>query len=133
MPTAHLVSTTSRGAIDLPPLSIRWREGWGERPRATLLPTGLPPLPIRWREGWGERPRATLLPTGLLPLPIGWGEGRGEGPGFLRPVVLTRFARLTAARGVLLDDGTMIALTTGELGNSISPALLRAQVRAEHT
>src|SRR6266446_3008850 len=63
---AHLVSTTNRRAIPLLPLSIRWRKGWGERPRATLLPAGLPPLPI------------------------GWGEGRGEGPSFLRAVVLTR-------------------------------------------
>src|SRR6266566_1857552 len=51
---AHLLSTTNRRAIPLPPLSIRWREGWGERPRATLLPAGLPPLPIGWGEGWGE-------------------------------------------------------------------------------
>src|SRR6266566_8151112 len=61
----HLVIATSRRAIPLLPLSIGWREGWGERPRATLLPAGLPPLPI------------------------GWGEGRGEGPCFLRPVGLT--------------------------------------------
>src|SRR5438046_6173815 len=109
MTTAHLVSTSSRLAIHFPPLSIRWREGWGERPRPTLLPAALPPLPI------------------------GWGEGRGEGPGFLRPVVLTRFARMTAARGVLLDDGAMIPLTSSEWTKANSPAYLRAQARAEQS
>src|SRR5437879_4354524 len=54
--------------------------------------TPLLPLSIGWREGWGERPRATLLPAGLLPLSHPMGEGRGEGPSFLRPVVLTRGA-----------------------------------------
>src|SRR6266571_7418052 len=65
---AQLVSTTNHRAIPLLPLSIGWREGWGERPRATLLPAGLPPLPI------------------------GRGEGRGEGPCFLRPVSFWRDA-----------------------------------------
>src|SRR5260370_25665314 len=39
---AHLVSTTNCRALTLLPLSIRWREGSGESPRATLLPAGLP-------------------------------------------------------------------------------------------
>src|SRR6266568_8290968 len=116
MTTAHLVSTTSRRAIPLLPLSIGWREGWGERPRPTLLPAALPPLPTRCDGAAARR--------------VGWGEGRGEGPDFLRPLVLTRFARMTAARGVLLDDGTMIALTTREPGNSNSPAFRRAWPRA---
>src|SRR6266571_914516 len=61
-PGAHLVSTTNRRAIPPLPLSIGWREGWGERPRATLLPAGLPPLPIGWGEGRGEG--SCVSPTG---------------------------------------------------------------------
>src|SRR5207245_756912 len=72
---ANLVSTASRRVIPLLPFCIRWREGWGERPRATLLPAGVPPLPIGW----------------------------GEGQSFLRPLELTRCARTDAETGGSVD------------------------------
>jgi len=48
-------------------LSCKFAWGWLRSIFGFSLP--LLPLSINRREGWGERPRATLLPAGLLPLP----------------------------------------------------------------
>src|SRR5436305_960067 len=74
------------------------------------------PLSIKWREGWGERPCGTRLTVVLLPLPFRRGEGRGEGSVrrggikmrtlrarhsiFLFPFLIPRFFSTAAARPV---------------------------------